>query len=109
MILNKKTHGIPEGAMYIGRPTKWGNPFTHVKDRNTLAKHLVATRGLAVQEYRRWIMEPEQTDLRQQARKELRGKDLVCWCSPLACHGDVLDAVAKSQDDNQLKTLWGTL
>ena len=24
------------------------------------------------------------------ALPELRGKDLVCWCAPLACHGDLL-------------------
>ena len=27
--------------VYIGRPSKWGNPFTHLKDGKTLAKHIV--------------------------------------------------------------------
>ncbi|WP_245303774.1 DUF4326 domain-containing protein [Pseudorhodoplanes sinuspersici] len=28
---------------------------------------------------------------------ELEGKDLVCWCSPEACHGDVLLKLANGQ------------
>lgn len=104
MVLNKKTHGIPDGAVYIGRPTKWGNPFTHIPS-GTQAKFVVKTRGLAVQAYRNWIMQDEQKDLREAARNELRGKDLVCWCKPQACHGEVLEVVAKYTDE-QLKRIW---
>lgn len=38
--------------IYIGRPSKWGNPFTHIVDRNTLASHVVASREEAVEAYR---------------------------------------------------------
>jgi hypothetical protein len=27
---------------------------------------------------------------------KLRGRDLVCWCAPLACHGDVLIRLANA-------------
>ncbi len=37
-------------------------------------------------------------ELVERARHELRGKRLACWCSPLACHGDVLVAVADGED-----------
>jgi len=79
-VLNKITlrGGIPETAVYIGRPSKWGNPFK-------VGKH--GDRETCVRKYADWIA--IQPDLRM-ALPELRGKDLVCWCAPQACHGDVL-------------------
>jgi hypothetical protein len=36
-------------------------------------------------------------DLREQARGELRGKDLACWCAlDEPCHGDVLLEIANA-------------
>jgi len=75
--------------VYIGRPSKWGNPFTHIKDRNTLAKFVVATRQDAVNAYRKWITDGDGRHLLQDLH-ELKGKTLGCWCSPLPCHGNVL-------------------
>lgn len=74
----------PEGAVYIGRPSKWGNPF--VVDRD-------GTREEVITKYRDWLF-TSRPDLRLDSRRELRGRDLVCWCSPLPCHGDVLLEVA---------------
>lgn len=71
--------------VYIGRPSKWGNPFSH-KD-NTLAKYKTASRNEAVERYREYILnKPELLE----CLHELKGKVLGCWCSPKACHGDVL-------------------
>ena len=75
---------MPEGAVYVGRPSRWGNPFAI--DGST-------TRADAVARYREWLAgQPELVDA---ARSELAGRDLVCWC-PLgeACHADVLLEVA---------------
>lgn len=36
-VLNKRTDAAPHGAVYIGRPSKWGNPSTHLSG-NTLAR-----------------------------------------------------------------------
>ena len=66
--------------VYIGRPSKWGNPFVVGKD---------GTREEVVAKYRRWL-ETERQDLMWSAPKELRGKVLGCWCAPKSCHGDVL-------------------
>jgi len=77
---------VPEGAVYIGRPTKWGNPFEIGKD---------GTREQVVEKYKMWITEFA-PDLVAAAKLELRGKDLVCWCAPKACHGDVLIEIANS-------------
>jgi hypothetical protein len=77
--------------VYIGRPSRWGNPFSH--KTGTLAKFKVATREAAVSKFREWIV--QQPDL-MAALPELKGKVLGCWCWPLACHGDVLVELADS-------------
>lgn len=70
------------GRFYIGRPSKWGNPFVIGRDgscEDVIAKHLG------------WLSsQPELLN----ALEELRGRDLVCWCAPQACHGDVLIGLA---------------
>ena len=75
--------------VYIGRPSKWGNPFSH-KD-GTQAKYRVSTREEAVAKYKEWLM--TQPSLLADLH-ELRGKILGCWCTPQACHGDVLSELA---------------
>lgn len=66
-------------AVYIGRPTKWGNPFKIGPD---------GTRSQAIAKYEAYLL--KNPALLAEAVKELRGKDLSCWCSPKPCHGDVL-------------------
>ena len=75
--------------VYIGRPSKWGNPFTHIRSRPTGAKHIVNTREEAINAYRKWITKGEGKHLLNDLH-ELKGKKLGCWCKPKACHGDVL-------------------
>jgi hypothetical protein len=68
-------NGLP--IVYVGRPTKWGNPY-----RDGQPDELVRL-------YRSYLS--ERPDLIEAAKKELRGKNLACWCpigSP--CHADVL-------------------
>ena len=71
--------------VYIGRPSKWGNPFSHKE--GTLAQYKVASREEAIEKYREWIMQQE--DL-MASLHELQGKTLGCWCKPKSCHGDIL-------------------
>ena len=80
-VLNRRGtawQGVPRGAVYVGRPSKWGNPFVIGPDGD---------RRAVVAKYRLWLAAQPRllADLR-----ELRGKDLVCWCAPEACHADVL-------------------
>lgn len=77
--------------VYIGRPSKWGNPFSHLP--NTLAKFRVASREEAIRSYESWLK--SQPHL-MAALPELRGKVLGCWCTPRACHSDVLVRLANS-------------
>lgn len=71
--------------MYIGRPSPWGNPFSHKE--GTLAKYKVATREEAVAKYKEWLLN---NPVLLAQLPQLRGKILGCWCKPLSCHGDVL-------------------
>lgn len=75
--------------VYIGRPSKWGNPFTHIQDGKTLAKYIVNSREEAIEAYLNWITTGEGQHLMKDL-PELKGKILGCWCSPKSCHGDVL-------------------
>ena len=89
-----------ESDVYIGRPSKWGNPFTHLEDvADREGMWLVGTVKEAVEEYRKWIM--EQPELLKDLH-ELKGKKLGCWCKPGPCHGDVLaelaDNLAEKED-----------
>lgn len=77
--------------VYIGRPSKWGNPFTHLNLEKTKAVFHAKDRDEAVEKYKEWIL--TQPALLAEL-KELKGKTLGCWCSPKRCHGDILAELA---------------
>src|SRR5579859_1174800 len=85
--------------VYIGRPSKWGNPFTHIKDKTTIAEFVVDSREEAIKKYREWIL--NQPALLNDLH-ELKGKTLGCWCKPQSCHGDVLVELINTQNENDL-------
>ena len=73
--------------IYIGRPSKWGNPFL-------LGVH--GNRDKVIDLYEKWLLgiikspnnkPPPSLD---DAKKELSGKVLGCYCAPKKCHGDIL-------------------
>lgn len=92
----KRTKGwrMPEGAVYVGRGSKWGNPYpTGSMQMAEGDTWVVLNAEGSVALYREhlnarpWGRQP----LGATARTELAGKDLACWC-PLnkPCHADVL-------------------
>ena len=94
-IQRKRTKGwrMPEGAVYVGRGSRWGNPFRRESpstvaalERGEIAPvYVVESRAEAVFMFRQH-RRPFNVDL-----AELRGKDLVCWCAEdQPCHADVL-------------------
>lgn len=76
----------PDGAVVVSRPSAFGNPYHGDGPFN---------RKLVVDCYREWINRPEQASFREKVKRELRGRDLACWC-PLdePCHADVLLEIA---------------
>lgn len=99
-IQRKRTAGwrMPEGAVYVGRPTVWGNPF------ETADKFRVLMQAVQMKQPRvppgvncslaDWVV---LNDMAIRVR-ELRGKQLACWC-PLdkPCHADVLAELANRE------------
>lgn len=83
VVRNRRGDRHYANACYVGRPTKYGNPFEIGRD---------GTREQVIAKYRRYL--DEHPELVSSAKAELRGHDLVCWCAPLPCHADVLLEVA---------------
>lgn len=102
---------MPEGAVYVGRPTEWGNPYVKgaccsYNRFGILVQLTVESRLHSVQLFERWVnRDPlvpksgwnKHSDVPTVAhiRAALGGKDLACWC-PLnePCHADVLLRIA---------------
>lgn len=87
-IQRRRTAGwrMPANTVYVGRPGRYGNPFT-ANDRTT------AGRAAAVERYRQWLT--TRPDLCVAVRRDLAGRNLACWCPPgQPCHADVLLSVA---------------
>jgi hypothetical protein len=86
-VLNKHHAGVPAGAVYIGRGNKWGNRFVIGRDGD---------RAAVIAKYERWLARQHHL---LRALDELRGCDLVCFCAPRPCHGDLLLRLANATRD----------
>lgn len=77
--------------IYIGRPSKWGNPFSCKK--STIAKYKADSREDSLKKYFEWITKGGGRYLLRDLY-ELENKTLGCWCkkkdNPQDCHGDIL-------------------
>ena len=89
---------MPPNTVYVGRPTKWGNPCP-VPPRSLCpgcseefpCRH-------AVEAFTLYIEAENQAELRADIRQELKGKDLACWCKEgMPCHADVLLQIANAE------------
>lgn len=95
-VLNRKTlrkdergrYPSPVDAVYVGRPSKWGNPFTIAGTQHL--KHLTdeQRRASVISMFKDWFENSPDSPIGD--IEELRGKDLICWCAPLPCHADIL-------------------
>lgn len=83
---------VEKCEIYIGRGSKWGNPFSHIP--NSGAPFPVDSREDAIRAYADWIL--NQSELLEAAKTELKGKVLGCYCKPMECHGDILLKIANS-------------
>lgn len=83
-VLNAHVVGkdVPE-AVYIGRPSIFGNPFPVQESGGR-----DACLGAYVEHLK------ENPEIVDKARRELQNRDLICWCAPQACHGDILLRIA---------------
>lgn len=108
---------MPEGVVYVGRPSRWGNPWViedlgkdvrvvHQSTRETFSSGLPAMRRArqdATTAFRRSLERGELPYSTDDVQRELAGYDLCCWCRPtplnpngslnwlgLQCHAEVL-------------------
>ncbi len=98
-IQRKRTKGwrMPANTVYVGRPSKWGNPYAVVPPWASMTKQkavarykksLLAERARAPKAFARWIA-------------PLRGKNLACWCreDEPHCHADILLRLANKESE----------
>jgi hypothetical protein len=86
-VVNKKT--FRGKGYYIGRPSALGNPFTMKNE---------SERDSVIAKYKEWFYqqlknnENVKLEIRYLCELHSRGEDinLICWCAPKACHGDVI-------------------
>lgn len=125
-IQRKRTKGwrMPKGAVYVGRPSRWGNPFRCEKTpwgwavveasprRTTATPYWLDKHGAAFEaavfatrlfELHHGPMGSYEYDV-DEVRAALRGRDLACWCpltdvdgEPFPCHADVLLRIANGE------------
>ena len=120
---------MPAGTVKVDRSTRWGNPcrcdangIPRAHDGTEIALNGMRAVGgasgkpspiiaaMLAEGYRWWISQPAQKNLRAEIRRELRGKNLGCWC-PLTidydfrwkngsdhwpCHADILLELANA-------------
>ena len=83
---------MPANAIYVGRPTVWGNPYV-VGSKLMNGETLTAEKAVAL--YEQHLADNfSERDIRHC----LRDKDLACWCAlDQPCHADVLLRIANSR------------
>lgn len=88
---------LPPNAASVARPGRFGNPFAlapHLAPGTPIGERYVAAQSIedAVARFRVWLLEDEEgSQVLEEARAALPGKDLACWCPLEApCHADVL-------------------
>ena len=83
---------MPANAIYVGRPTVWGNPYV-VGSQLMNGETLTAEKAVAL--YEQHLADNfSEGDVRHC----LHDKDLACWCAlDEPCHADVLLRIANSR------------
>lgn len=98
-------NGLP--IVYVGRPTKFGNPFKvgeevgcllSVLDRNDFLFYhegrIIDSNDEAVELFEKYLLKFTFSDF---IKQELKGKNLSCWCRVTdICHADTLLKIANS-------------
>lgn len=86
-VYNKHQRNAPLDAVFVGRPSKWGNPFAidHTK-----------TREQVIAQFEELVLKSPITIA--SIKTELKDKDLVCFCAPRPCHADILLRIANEEE-----------
>lgn len=74
--------------IYIGRPSRWGNPFP-LSD--------FPSREACLERFKSWLLSSIHGKLLLADLEQLRGKRLGCFCAPDLCHGDIYIQLLESK------------
>lgn len=96
-IQRKRTKGwkMPENTVFVGRPSRFGNPFrvSDYANGNRLPKE--SLQRFAADDFKSALADNRLGFTVDDIRQELQGKNLACWCREgTPCHGDVLLEIA---------------
>ena len=104
-VVNKYKHIATDNDVYIGRGSKLGNPFTHITDKQTLAQFIVPDRDTAVnncEDYLRSEIAAKNKSICNELNRIYKmaktgNVNLVCFCYPKTCHGDIIKKIIEEQ------------
>jgi Domain of unknown function (DUF4326) len=84
-IFNKRSDKPPASAILVDRTTRWGNPFKmeNEAERDAVCNMFENYAIARANDDSTWLI-------------SLRGKDLICWCSPKRCHAETLRRLANA-------------
>lgn len=80
---------VPSGAVFVGRPTVYVNPYSHLAG---VSLHKTRTAAEAVEKYREYVA--HNLGIGNEARRNLKGRDLSCNCAQDECHAVVVMELA---------------
>lgn len=104
-VIHKKDTDKYSDVIYIGRGSVLGNPYTSIKNRETLAEHIVDSRAESIECYRKYLNdcidkrdEAVCSMLNQIYNMSVNGEVyLSCYCKPKSCHGDIIKEIVESK------------
>ena len=103
-VVNKHKHTKTDIDLYIGRGSILGNKFTSKPIEKTKASTQCNSREESIEKYKEWLLNELTTNL--QVQREMnriysmalgKGVNLVCFCKPLLCHGDVIKSIVEKK------------
>ena len=90
---------MPANTVFVGRPSRWGNPFriADYTNKNHLPK--TSLQKFARDDFEYALVSGQLPYGKEEIRQELRGKDLACWCKEgTPCHADILLKIANEKN-----------
>lgn len=104
-VVNKYKHQKTESDFYIGRGSALGNPFTSIKTKETKALVVCENREESISRFKEYLKEKIQNkdekicfELNRIYKMAKKGDvNLICYCAPKACHGDVIKEIIEEK------------
>ena len=89
---------MPPNTVFVGRPSRFGNPFRVADYSNPNGLPKAALQQFAVDDFESALADGRLGYTVDDIRRELGGKNLACWCRPgTPCHADVLMKIANGE------------